>query len=247
MTKAELESKHLAELHALAAEAGVPRYRMLRREELVEALADGGEKPKAKPRRERRPRQRRERPEPRERPRATRERPRVEEPAPVEREEATAPAAPSAPAEPSRPRRRRRRRFGRKRRELSLKDLLSGAPGRQAIVYAESRQACTALLRELAAELGGGSGGPDPIALLVDPGPEELADWRREAPEAEIVAAAQARHAEDALAQAAKRAAAGEEVIVLVDSLSRFGDADAASALLDAAGSVTVVAALERG
>lgn len=38
-SKAELESKHLAELHALAAEAGVPRYRMLRREELVEALA----------------------------------------------------------------------------------------------------------------------------------------------------------------------------------------------------------------
>ena len=38
-SKAELESKHLAELHALAAEAGVPRYRMLRREELIEALA----------------------------------------------------------------------------------------------------------------------------------------------------------------------------------------------------------------
>jgi SnoaL-like protein/Rho termination factor-like protein len=40
-SKAELESKHLAELHALAAAAGVPRYRMLRREELVEALAGG--------------------------------------------------------------------------------------------------------------------------------------------------------------------------------------------------------------
>ena len=43
MTKAELESKHLAELHALAAEAGVPRYRMLPREELVEALAGSSE------------------------------------------------------------------------------------------------------------------------------------------------------------------------------------------------------------
>jgi SnoaL-like domain len=40
-SKAELESKHLAELHALAAEAGVPRYRMLPREELVETLAGG--------------------------------------------------------------------------------------------------------------------------------------------------------------------------------------------------------------
>jgi hypothetical protein len=36
MTKTELESKHIAELHALAAEAEVPRYRMLRREELIE-------------------------------------------------------------------------------------------------------------------------------------------------------------------------------------------------------------------
>ncbi len=41
MNKSELESKHIAELHALAAEAGVPQYRMLRREELVEKLLDG--------------------------------------------------------------------------------------------------------------------------------------------------------------------------------------------------------------
>ncbi|HEX7058467.1 MAG TPA: nuclear transport factor 2 family protein [Solirubrobacterales bacterium] len=41
MKKEELESKHLAELHALAADAGVPRYRMLPKAELVEALAAG--------------------------------------------------------------------------------------------------------------------------------------------------------------------------------------------------------------
>jgi transcription termination factor Rho len=40
VSKAELMSKHLAELHALAADAGVPRYRMLRRDELVEELLD---------------------------------------------------------------------------------------------------------------------------------------------------------------------------------------------------------------
>jgi SnoaL-like domain/Rho termination factor, N-terminal domain len=40
MTKTELESKHLAELHALAAERGVPGYRMLPRAELIERLAD---------------------------------------------------------------------------------------------------------------------------------------------------------------------------------------------------------------
>src|SRR6059036_3068180 len=37
-SKSELESKHLAELHALAADAGVPRFRLLHRDELVEEL-----------------------------------------------------------------------------------------------------------------------------------------------------------------------------------------------------------------
>jgi DNA-binding transcriptional MocR family regulator len=48
-SKVELESKHLAELHTLAAEAGVPRYRMLRREELIEALAGGNGAPAGEP------------------------------------------------------------------------------------------------------------------------------------------------------------------------------------------------------
>ena len=41
MTKTELESKHLADLHKLAAAAGVERYRMLTRAELIERLSDG--------------------------------------------------------------------------------------------------------------------------------------------------------------------------------------------------------------
>jgi transcription termination factor Rho len=133
--------------------------------------------------------------------------------------------------------------------------LLSGAPGVRAIVYAETREGCTELLREVGAELSGARG-TDPIALLVDPSPEELADWKRDAPKAEIVAAGQARHAEDALAQATRRAAGGEAVIVLVDSLSRFaeafGGADDARKLFEAGadvaggGSLTVVAAVER-
>ncbi len=41
MTKAELESKHLSDLHALAAEAGVERFRMLTRSELIARLSDG--------------------------------------------------------------------------------------------------------------------------------------------------------------------------------------------------------------
>ncbi|HET7574534.1 MAG TPA: Rho termination factor N-terminal domain-containing protein [Solirubrobacterales bacterium] len=259
MTKAELESKHLAELHSLAAEAGVPRYRMLRREELIEKLLDGvpavAEKPGAGRQRAGKP-ERRERP-----PRPRRERPAKREPAEPRREAPKAaeekvspepePAA-AAGSESSRPRRkRRRRRFGRKSKGVSVHELLLPPPGRQALVYGESRSACTSLLREIAGELAGASEGPDPIALLIDPSPEELADWKREAPRAEIVAAGQARHASDALAQAIRRAEAGEDVILLVDSLTRLDDAEAAKEIFDgglsqAKGSLTVVAALER-
>ena len=106
------------------------------------------------------------------------------------------------------------------------------------------------MLREIAAELSGGKG-PDPIVLLIDPSPEELAEWKREAPQAELVAAAQARHAGDALAQAVRRAESGDDVILLIDSLSKLEDADAAKEIFDggatqAKGSLTVVAALTR-
>lgn len=262
MTKTELESKHIAELHTLAAEAEVPRYRMLSREELIEKLSGGGggsSSPKSpqrererssRPRRERggrerRPRERDERAAREERPQR-RERP-AREKAP-EPEPKPEPAPTAASAEPSAPKRkRRRRRFGRRSKSLRPQDLLTLPPGRQALVYSEGRASCTALLREIAAELGEGS-----IALLVDPSPEELADWKREAPEAELVVAAQARHASDALAQARRRAESGEDVTLLVDSLSRLEDGDTAKEIFDgglsikAQGSLTVVAALER-
>jgi transcription termination factor Rho len=133
---------------------------------------------------------------------------------------------------------------------VTLQGLLLPPAGRQALLAGESRESCTKLLRGIAAELSDAKG-PDPIALLIDPTPEELADWRRDAPRAEIVAAGQARHADDALAQARSRAAAGEDVILLIDSLTRLGeahdDADAARDFFDAAGgSLTVVAAVER-
>jgi hypothetical protein len=260
VTKAELESKHLAELHALAAEAGVERYRMLPRAELIEKLADGGAKRESRPKREQRPqRQRRERkpreeraPKPREgQPPREERKPREErsrEPEPNPRPAAAATAPPPK-------RKRRRRRWGRRRKGVRIHDLLLPAAGGRAIVYAESRAGCTALLRELAAELADASKGPDPIALLIDPSPEELADWKREAPAAEIVAAGKAAHAGDALAQAARRAADGADVIVLIDSLTRFAEdfagAEEARELFDAGlgttgGTLTVVAALER-
>jgi hypothetical protein len=96
MTKAELESKHLAELHALAAKQGVSRYRMLPRAELIDALA-GGEAPAKAPER---PSSRQQKPPAR--------KPPAQKPPPR-------PAAPKADEAPARPRRRRRRRFGRRR------------------------------------------------------------------------------------------------------------------------------------
>ncbi len=282
MNKSELESKRLGELHTLAAEAGVERYRMLPRAELIEKLAGGeangaskpkgegggresgrrrqrggGDRPRGE-RRERKPRQEQRKPRDERKPRQDRK-PRQEPEAEEKPEPPRSEPAPAASAATSeRPKRkRRRRRWGRRRKGgVRVHDLLlPPAAGGRAIVYGESRETCTALLRELASELAGESQGPDPIALLIDPSPEELADWKREAPRAEIVSAGQARHADDALAQAARRAGGGEDVIVLIDSLTRFAEAFAgpeeARKLFDAGlgtggGTLTVVAALER-
>ncbi|HVQ60271.1 MAG TPA: Rho termination factor N-terminal domain-containing protein [Solirubrobacterales bacterium] len=324
MNKAELESKHLSDLHALAAEAGVERYRMLSRNELIEKLAGGGSggggsaggsgsggsggggsrggsgrsgsRPgqrdrsqggrsqggrgsRERPQRERSSSSDRERPPRRRRSRegqgdaladealdGGRESGRESRPEPKQPERAPEPTPPATPAPPppaaaaDRPRRkRRRRRFGRRKEGVTIQDLLlPPAAGRQAILAAETREACTALLRGVAADLAADSNGPDPVVLLIDPSPEELADWKREAPKAEIVAAGQARHASDALAQAATRASSGEDVMLLVDSLTRlaeaYGDADSAKEFFDAGrvqagagnGSLTVVAAIER-
>jgi hypothetical protein len=261
---------------------------MLTKDELIEQLADGngngGGAPAAEKREERPQRRRRSRAgssaaveregekergreegprEARERqPRERRERPEKapeREPAPkptAERDPAPEPAA----SEPARPRRRRRRRFGRRGKQgVTLQTLLLPAEaGRQALLCAETREDCTALLRGVAADLATDSKGPDPVALLIDPSPEELADWKRDAPQAEIVSAGQPRHADDALAQAAARASGGDDVILLVDSLTRlaeaYGDAEAAKQFFDAGrsqggaggGSLTVVAAIER-
>lgn len=284
MTKAELESKHLSDLHALAAKAGVERFRMLSRGELIAKLSDGesggngggGERQSrpASERRDRPPRRRRRRsgsgdPLGDEAVGAAPSEPVAEKPTPMKSPDPTpAPAAERRPApsasesaEPNRPkRRRRRRRFGRRKEGVTIQDLLLPAEaGRQAILCAETREGCTTLLRSVASDLAADSKGPDPVVLLIDPSPEELADWKREAPQAEIVAAGQARHANDALAQAATRASGGDDVILLVDSLTRlagddFGDTDTAKEFFDAGraqgsaggGSLTVVVALER-
>jgi hypothetical protein len=272
MNKAELERKSLSDLHLLAADAGVEKFRMLTKSELVERLAEGNgggaagrkapERGAAKERKERGGRPPRRRREPREKALAKESKPEPEPKAAPAPEPTAAPESTSPPpaAEAPRPRRRRRRRFGRRGKQaVTLQGLLlPPEAGRQALVFAETREGCTALLRGVAADLAADSKGPDPVALLIDPSPEELADWKRDAPQAEIVSAGQPRHASDAMAQAASRAAAGDDVILLVDSLTRlgeaYGNAEAAKEFFDAGraqgstggGSLTVVAALER-
>jgi hypothetical protein len=322
MTKAELETKPLSDLHALAADAGVEKFRMLTKGELAERLADGessggnggsgggsrsggrsrsgsgsgsrsrsggsggrsssggrsaaaakdddedGERPPRRRRRRRAPdggpdEDPSEREAEGETPSRTREREDRSDRDAEKGDSAGSPASASGESDTSdvsRPRRRRRRRFGRRGKgEVTLQGLLlPPEPGRQALLYGETREACTELLRGVAAEIAADAKGPDPIALLIDPSPEELADWKREAPQAEIVAAGQPRHAADALAQAARRAGSGEDVFLLIDSLSRLaeasGDADAAKEFFDAGreqagsggGSLTVVAAVEK-
>ena len=114
--------------------------------------------------------------------------------------------------------------------------LLPASGGRQALVYAETRAglhraAARARRRALRRQR------PRPGRAAVDPSPEELADWKREAPKAEIVSAGQERHAEEALASAVRRAESGEAVVLLIDSLSRvaeeFGGSKAAKDLFD--------------
>jgi ketosteroid isomerase-like protein len=129
MNKTELESKHIAELHELAAEAGVERYRMLSRAELIEKLAGGNGKAQSKPKGERggggsgRSRQRdrgRSRGERGARPRE----PKAEraEPQPPAPEPEPAPSAPSG-GEAERPKRkRRRRRWGRRRKGGEIRE-----------------------------------------------------------------------------------------------------------------------------
>jgi transcription termination factor Rho len=110
-------------------------------------------------------------------------------------------------------------------------DLLAPlAFGQRVLVLAEPHSGRTTLLRGLVQAIGAADIAPPVIVLLVDERPEEVTAWKRAAEGAEIAAAPadldaadQVRHAELALARAKRRAESGEDVIVIVDSLSRLG------------------------
>ncbi len=130
MNKSELESKHIAELHELAAEAGVERYRMLTRAELIEKLAGGNGRAQSKPqggrrrggaesggerKRERKPRERR--------PRERKQEPKQEqEPKAAEPKRAEPKPAQPKPDGERPKRKRRRRRWGRRRKQGGIRE-----------------------------------------------------------------------------------------------------------------------------
>jgi transcription termination factor Rho len=296
-----LSDEHLAELHRRARELGVPRYRMLSRDELIEAIEEDGEEPardSAKPKRAR-PK------------RAARKRSKA--PAESEPEEETeGEEEPEAEAEeitgvldrmpqgygflrlsgmsesegdvyvsasqirrcelrpgdqvtgPARQPRRGERHRALVRVESvngqspegerkQFEDLTAAPPtrrllppdaagdplvravdllgplafGQRVLVLAQPRSGRTTLLRALGAAIA--ETGAHVCVLLADERPEEVPQWERALPQAEIFAATadqeprdQIRAAELAMGHAKRLAEAGEDVVVLIDSLSRL-------------------------
>jgi transcription termination factor Rho len=115
---------------------------------------------------------------------------------------------------------------------LRAVDLLAPlAFGQRVLVIAGPRSGRSTLLRGIVEAIDTSGDGPSVIVLLVDERPEEVTAWKRAAGEdaeiaaapADLEAADQVRHAELAMARAKRRAESGEDVIVIVDSLTRLG------------------------
>lgn len=142
-------------------------------------------------------------------------------------------------------------------------DLLTPlAFGQRVLVEAQPRSGRTTVLRALAKAITAGSeDGTEVIVLLVDERPEEVTAWTREvagvsieAAPADLGAGEQVRVAERTLARVRRQAEAGQDVVLMVDSLTRlgtaFGDAGAVKPFFgsgreleeERAGSVTVIA-----
>ncbi len=142
-------------------------------------------------------------------------------------------------------------------------DLLAPlAFGQRVLVEAQPRSGRTSVLRALAKSIAAGSeDGPEVVVLLVDERPEEVTAWKREvtgvsidAAPADLGAAEQVRIAERTLARVRRQAEAGQDVVMVVDSLTRlgtaYGDAGAIKPFFgtgreleeESAGSVTVIA-----
>lgn len=135
------------------------------------------------------------------------------------------------------------------------------ALGQRVLVWAAPRSGRTTLLRGLAGAIQAAPGRPGLVVLLVDERPEEATAWAEVLPDDELAVATaemehreQVRVAELALERAKRRAETGEDIVLIVDSLSRLAvahpDPDGVKHLFgagrelaeEAAGSLTVIA-----
>jgi transcription termination factor Rho len=98
--------------------------------------------------------------------------------------------------------------------------------GQRVLVLAQPRSGRTTLLRALGSAVADRA---HLCVLLADERPEEVPQWQSAVPEAEVFAATadqeprdQVREAELAMGHAKRLAEAGEDVVVLIDSLSRL-------------------------
>ncbi len=99
--------------------------------------------------------------------------------------------------------------------------------GQRVLVLAQPRSGRTTLLRALGSAIA--ETGAHVCVLLADERPEEVPQWEQALPQAEIFAATadqeprdQIRAAELAMGHAKRLAESGEDVVVLIDSLSRL-------------------------
>ena len=99
--------------------------------------------------------------------------------------------------------------------------------GQRVLIRAQPRSGRTTLLRALGGAIA--ESGAHLVVLLADERPEEVPQWRNALPEAEIFAATadqdprdQVREAELAIGHAKRLAEGGQDVVVLIDSLSRL-------------------------
>jgi transcription termination factor Rho len=109
----------------------------------------------------------------------------------------------------------------------SIDLLLPLARGQRVLVDSRPGSGRTTLLRALARALAGA--GVELVVLLIDERPEEVEAWREAAPDADIaVATAEMRSGEQlrlvelAFGRASRRAEAGADVVLLIDSISRI-------------------------
>jgi transcription termination factor Rho len=117
--------------------------------------------------------------------------------------------------------------------EMRVLDLICPVgKGQRGLIVAPPRSGKTILLQQIANAVGENNPECAIMILLVDERPEEVTDFRRKCPHAEVIAsnndqelASHVRVAEFSIERARRMAEFGQDVVILLDSLTRLGRA----------------------